>query len=117
MESYRLNCNCKISAVEYQKYKEGDEIHCKEHDQKTLYADAKGVRFRGRRPGYVATRLKYRILCRNLNTNRWNELGSFISLREASNKLKLDYNMLTGLTSGRRKNDKKYYKVEEIPET
>ena len=57
---------------------------------------------------------KYLICYYNKKDEKWDELGCFTSLKKASIKLNIDYNLLTDLYNGKRQIYNKFYKIIDV---
>lgn len=57
---------------------------------------------------------RYLICYYNKKTEHWDELGCFTSLKKASVKLNIDYNIFTDLYNGKRKIYNKFYKIIDV---
>jgi hypothetical protein len=69
-----------------------------------------------RNNGNVNVNYKYLILYYNKKLEIWQELGIYTSLKKASEKLNINYYILTDLykNNGKRKIYDKFYKIEKV---
>ena len=84
------------------------------NNQKEIQAIVK--KKRGRKPGSKATKLKFEIFYYDKINDKWNSMGKFASLRQASKskEIGLSYGILSDINIGRRPIYRQFYKIEKI---
>jgi hypothetical protein len=86
-----------------------------ELEQETEQEPEKKIRRAGRQKGGIYTKTnKYRIQYFNKTLNDFESLGDFPTLRQASDTLKMDYNLLSNININRSKSHNKYIRVLKI---
>jgi len=86
-----------------------------EPEPETEQEPEKKIRRAGRQKGGIYTKSnKYRIQYFNKTLNDFESLGDFPTLRQASDTLKMDYNLLSNININRSKSHNKYIRVLKI---